>query len=85
MDALFALACTLPPSAALVAGAFVWLQRERDRRVNDQHLGQLSINYEQLRNHDAVLVKQDERLMALEKRAADAEQQLSRLTDRLHA
>jgi hypothetical protein len=84
MDALFALACTLPPSAAFVLGAHVWLQRERDRRVNDAHINAISEHGYILKSlgttQDAAIEEQNK----LSKRMADAEQQISRLTDRLH-
>lgn len=84
MDALVALACTLPPSAAFVAGAFVWLQRERDRRLNDARVTEIMENAANLRAIDVTLDAALQDVGQLTKRLVDAEQQISRLTDRIH-
>jgi hypothetical protein len=75
MAALAALAFTLPPSLAFVAWAWLRLQRERDRKVADQHTQALARVVD-----DAAALGKD--IAVLIERVQDAEKHIGQLTDR---
>jgi len=75
MDALTALAWSLPPSFAFVIGAAAWLQRERDRRVNSNTQARVEAQGLAVEEHEF-------KLRSLSDRMTEVERNIGMLTDR---
>ena len=85
MDAVSALAWTLPPSVAAIVWAAAWLQHQRDRRLNEAAAKLLDKTTEQttwlLGKFADFEDKHKEQQISID----NAHRHISRLTERLHS
>lgn len=65
----------IAPSIAAIVWAFVWLQRERDRKVNQAHAAAIEA-------HTLAIEEQTFKLRNLDERLAAQENHISQLTDK---